>query len=120
MTLMQRGVDLFRNKALAAAGRDVVFMRGGTTHSLRAWVTESVYSVVDASGIPVSITTRDYKFRKADLPVIPRAGDRFSETIDGENHVVEVMPLADEPGSSWVDSDGQIVVARCKTVSLET
>ncbi len=119
MTLMQRGTSLFTDKALAAAGRDVTFLRGSTELPLVAWITESVYQVTDASGVPVQITTRDYKFRTSDLSLDIRVGDRFKETINGETVITEVMPMGDSPGNSWVDSDGHITIAHCKHIEIQ-
>lgn len=118
-TLMQRGVSLFQDRMMAAAGRQVVFARGATRLPLTAWVTLSDYQVVDGSGVPISITVRDYKFNTADLALKVQKGDRFEETTNGELHIVEVMPLADDPSASWVDADGAITVAHCKTVEIQ-
>ena len=119
MQFMRDGVAWFRDQMLDAAGRDVVYDRNGERTTVKAWVTETLYETVDA-GVPVEIRTRDYKFPTGALPTAPRKGDRFREVINGETHVFEVMPNADSPDTAWVDTDGQITVARCKAVMVET
>jgi hypothetical protein len=119
MTFMQSGVSWFAQEMIDAAGKSVNFIRNGIRTPLTAWVTQSSFEVVDTSGVPVEITTRDYKFRTADLGgLIPRRGDRFSEVIDGIEHTVELMPLSSDPATNWVDNDGKITIAHCKTIKI--
>lgn len=120
--LMQDAVDWLGAQLKRAAGVTITYTRGTNSVSITATVSMHEYDVIDTDGVVTAVTSRDYVIHSADLilaavEVLPRAGDRIAETIDGTAETFEVMPLAGTRAFDPVDPDSVLLKIHTKKVA---
>lgn len=106
-----------------AFGTTVTVSRGPlSTASVECEAYQNDYTVEEAEGLITIVSIRDYVFRVdayliAGRVVAPQRGDRFTETIAGEQYIFEAYPLPGMPVSQWTDTDGGSWLVHAKKVS---
>jgi len=119
--LLQDGAAWLGDRLKDHAGRTVTYSRGATSFDGTAVGKRAFYDVVDEDGIGTKVLSYDFIWKQSDLSANslwpPRNGDRITETINGESHVFEAMPLSDdEPCYQWMDGSAILVVIHTKRV----
>ena len=86
-----------------AAGSSATYLRGSQEISVTIVRKPRIERIVDEQGD--TVTTREHSLiiNVAELGIEPRAGDRITETIDGESVTWEVLPVAGAPCFRWWD-----------------
>jgi len=87
----------------------VTYERGSDSVELAATVGRSEFDQTDEYGVLHRYETRDYIIRAADLilngqRVLPQAGDRVHESVEGQTFIYEVMSPLDGPPWRWADN----------------
>lgn len=120
--ILQDGVVWLGGQLGDHAGVTITYTRGANSVSITATVSMHEYDVIDTDGVVTAVTSRDYVIHSADLilaavEVLPRAGDRIAETIDGTAETFEVMPLAGTRAFDPVDPDSVLLKIHTKKVA---
>ena len=120
---MQDGAAWLADKLKQVAGRSVVFARGSQTVTVTGTATIQEYEVMDASGVMVNVTSRDYVLSSEDIvlagqTVKPRPGDTITETILGLEQRYEVMDIVTKPAVELMDVDGVMLLVHTKQIKL--
>jgi len=106
-------------------GSTVSIHRGATsTSSVTATAVSRDYEVENADGIITVANLRDYAvdvagYTIASSAVVPQAGDRIKESIDGTTHVFEVMRLPGRPAAEWLGNQKPQWLIHTKLVGTE-
>ena len=121
--LLAKGSELIDRTRRTHLSRTVVYRRGDDTVELAATVGSTAFDRTDEYGVIHRIELRDYLVTAADLvlggeAVIPRAGDRITETDGARVHEYEVMAPEGEP--AWRYSDPQRMTLRIHTKFVRT
>lgn len=89
-------------------GTAITYKRGGESVSITATVGGTEAESDETAGIYVRYRSRDYLIEAADLIISgsqtePARGDTIEETINGETHTFEVLPLGGEQAFAYSD-----------------
>lgn len=120
---MQRGATWHGEKAQAAAGQEVEYVRGSQTASLTGWPSRVEYEVTDdETGLPMRVMFYDWSFTAEHMlfgteEIASRAGDEVRVTIGGFDYVYEVAPPGKRPVAEWLDSSGILRTVHTKLVT---
>lgn len=108
--LLARGAAWLAEQRGRHLTRAVVYVRGDAEIALRATVGRTEYEEADAMGALRRLESRDYlldaaSLRVADVPFLPRVGDRIRETLDGRRCEYEVLSPAGAPPWRYIGPD---------------
>lgn len=121
--LLERGVAWLTGQRQACLSRPVEYRRrNGESYiaiPTSATVGRSEYDQVDEHGVLHRLEARDYLVTVSELPVVPKAGDRIAETVNGQVQVYEVMSPAGEPPWRYSDPDHRTYRIHTKHVATE-
>ncbi len=123
MSILSGMVSVGFDVAMQMAGTTVAYQRGSETiPELKAIPTEEKYSVPDEQGVLNEIHSRDYLVETNRLKiggevVEPRAGDRITETIEGQDMVFEVFPVDKQRCFRYRDASRQSIRIHTKRVA---
>ena len=103
--------------------RAVVYQRGAESRDVQATIGRTEFEQADEAGLIHRTESRDFLIRTADLdlgsgPVLPRAGDRVRETVEGTVFLYEVNAPGGQP--PWRYSDPYRRVLRVHTKHIGT
>lgn len=118
--LLQDGADWLIGQLGDHASRAVVYEQGtGPLKGLAGTCTAQEYEVPDEeSGLPQKITMLDWTFRSSDLgALVPRSGDRITETLNGQTITYELLPVGRRPCCENADTAGLILIVHTKRVA---
>ena len=127
-TLMQRGAGILATKfqgtsASRPTGRSVTFKRGPlSTSGIVGWGAMQDYAISGDDGMPTAVTSFDWTFKASEVviagsTVLPRAGDRIVESLNGVDTTYETMPIETRPCVEWLDSDGILLLVHTKKIA---
>lgn len=121
--LMQSAATWLGSQLQTAAGRPGIYKRGTSdSGSITGVVTDLTQEVANEEGFGTGTLVTGWQFTASELllndeQIEPRAGDRWEETLSGEDLAWEAMP----PGPSrkvweWRDTSKVLIVVWCKQV----
>lgn len=118
---MQDAIAWAADMFMDVGGVSVTYQRGLGSVAITATPSMHRYEVVDAEGIGITALSRDYLIRAADLviggtAIVPRSGDRVTETIRGVSTTFEVMALGDLKEFEPLDTNGLILKVHTKKI----
>ncbi|MEO1585600.1 MAG: hypothetical protein AAFR96_13650 [Planctomycetota bacterium] len=121
--LLAKGSEMLDRTRRAHLSRTVVYRRGADSVEISATVGSTAFDRTDEYGVIHRIESRDYLVAAADLvlggeAVMPKAGDRITETGEATVHEYEVMSPGDAP--AWRYSDPQRRTLRIHTKFVRT
>jgi hypothetical protein len=121
--LLQDAAAWLGDRLKESAGRQVIYARGvQESDPITGTVAKHEYEAVENDGSVTLVLAYDWSFTAAELviagsPIKPRAGDRISETLNGEPIAFEVLPIGKLPCSEWLDTSGVLLLVHTKKVS---
>ena len=106
----QRASQWLQNKRHAHLTREVTYRRGAASVTLLATVAATPFDLVTDAGAAMTIVSRDYILRAADLvlggsAVTPRPGDFVDEVLAGATVSHQVLASAGLPHWRWEDHE---------------
>lgn len=118
---MQDAIAWAAEKFIDFGGVTITYQRGINSVSLTATPSMHRYEMADSEGFGITALSRDYLVRAADLviggtEIVPRAGDRVTETISGVSTTFEVMALGELKESEPLDTNGLILKIHTKKI----
>ncbi|MBX3404563.1 MAG: hypothetical protein KF699_14220 [Phycisphaeraceae bacterium] len=121
--LLDRGSAFLDDQRHKHMSRTVIYQRGAESKEVQATIGRTEFEQADDAGLIHRTESRDFLIRAADLdlgagPVLPRAGDRVSETVGTSVIVYEVNAPGGQP--PWRYSDPYRRVLRVHTKHIET
>lgn len=120
--MMATGIDWLAGQLKANASKTVTYRRRQLSVSLSATIGRTTFETADDFGVVQQTESRDFIVEAADLildgeQTLPMRGDLIEETVAGETHVYETLPL---PGEQlWRYSDPHRVMLRIHTKLAE-
>lgn len=119
--LLQDGAAWLADRLIDHAGVSIAYQRGASSVAITATASMHRYDVVDTEGFGITALSRDYLVRAADLviggdEVVPRSGDRVTETIRGVSQTFEVMAIGQLKEFEPVDTDGTLLKIHTKKI----
>ena len=121
--ILEAGSNWLQQQRKKHATRDVTYLRGTETVSVRATVGRTLFEQDDGAGVIVRTEVRDYLIDSVDLvlggnQVLPEKGDRIEEAEGVSLYVYEVMSIGTEP--HWRYSDPYRTTLRIHTKHIAT
>ncbi len=102
--LIANGAVWLAAQRAAHLSRDIGYVTGATTLTVKASVGRTEFEVVSEGGVMERTESRDFLVATADLPAAPARGDQVRETVGSTVHLFEVMaPVQSMPAWRWAD-----------------
>ncbi len=103
--LIANGAAWLAAQRAAHLSRDIGYVTGATTLTVKASVGRTEFEVVSEGGVMERTESRDFLVATADLPAAPARGDQVRETVGTSVHLFEVMaPVQSMPTWRWADA----------------
>lgn len=121
--LLTRGATWLASRLQAAAGRTVTYSRGPLdSEPITAWMAEHEYEVLNEEGFLANALYYDWTFIASEILIrgsliVPRDGDRITETVNSVAVAYEVRPLDNEPCFKRLDTGGHMLLVHTRLVS---
>lgn len=121
--LLTQGSELIDRTRRAHLSRTVVYRRGDDSVEVAATIGSTAFERADEYSVVHRIESRDFLIATEDLvldglTVLPKPGDRITETGSTSVHEYEVMAPGGEP--AWRYSDPQRLTLRIHTKFVRT
>ena len=121
--ILDQGAAFLDGQRHKHMSRAVVYQRGAESRDVQATIGRTEFEQADDAGLIHRTESRDFLIRAADLdlgsgPVLPRAGDRVRETVEGTVFLYEVNAPGGQP--PWRYSDPYRRVLRVHTKHIGT
>jgi len=117
--LLAKGSEWLEAERTKHMTRSVTYQRGTESVALAATVGQTIFRIDNGYGVQKHYESRDYLVLAADLPFLPKAGDRIRETDGGKVFVYEVMAPGNEPAWRYSDPYRKTLRIHTKLVGTE-
>lgn len=123
--LLEQGSAFLEDQRHRHMSRTVVYLRGAEAKELQATIGRTEFEQADDAGLIHRTESRDFLIRTADLElgagsILPRAGDRVRETVEGTVFVYEVNAPGGQPPFRYSDPYRRTLRIHTKHISTET